>query len=1608
MALSYTRSGVRRSGDDYQDIVALELMVEWLENPRRFERMFVEADDSGALDDVRVERADGSILVRQVKFSAHPERVDDAWDWSTLLAKREGKTNAQGQKKQLPSLLQKWAASWAMLTEDGRAVDAAVVSNRMAAPDLAHSLSPEGYVSLDAVADEATRAEIINQIGDEAQARRFLSRFRFRLAYASYEALAERLLRRFCVVGGDENGWNNLQVELGSWVRHREMPPPDGAITLAEVRRAARWYQLQSLPQEFVIPSDYVLPDRDFHRALLKEILELESGCRVLTASPGAGKSTYCSALFRELRERKIPAVRHHYFLSLAENRFAYGSYERLNHRKAAESLMHDLALEHHEALSGLELRNPRPEDLRDWIVQCGEFYAARDQSLVVIVDGLDHVWRENASIEELRRLLDFLLPAPPGVVVLLATQPVEDDKLPPVVTRHAPRQGWFRLPFLHQESIKRWLLHHKKEIWPQERPVDNYQLGRLAQAFYDRSQGHPLYLRYSLKALQDQGQAVSEYTVERLPVSPHENITEYYQTLDSGLSEEGRQILHLLGACQFSWPREGILDCLASQPADLSRVITALRQVEHLLVEDDLGLRPFHSSLLVWVQSLELHAAYAERLRPQTLAWLRLKAPEAWRWAYEWMLQADLGDAEPLRNGPNRRWAIEAVAQRRAGDEVETILARAGWCALESRDVPRAIEIGLTADHVHNTYHYYDHILEPLLFPQLVVEEDVYLRRRLHAGRDDASDIEIALLAEAEKQRGNTPAVHRCFDDLVHRSRTGRLRSTGGEGNNYTDGSKAIMRTVALIEVADEAAPVGDCEVDRVLDWAVRQRDDQQTRRFTELLAEALRTAYNAVGARRALRLTALKPKNLQGEKTTPRSEEDAINSEETPEEVSAAAEMEEASEAAEEEAKVNEDETPDVGESRPLELAMQRTERAPLVRHAVWLALENDLRFDDVLSEAQNSGDPFALLYFCARGRTGDQSIAAPEGNYEWPADAWLSIHRHDHYNRRASVEGLFYELFYTLLANVWAGRQSENQRWLQRGGLGNWPRRFLHRLNEIAIALVTRLIDKTPTSFLWLYEQLADFERPHYRNPNSESDAHYSRAASFATVRIGLDLWILLRAMGVASSQFVPLAELRTAFAGHYCSRHLWLSEVIARRRMMLSPGDARSWLTEEENQLRASITELNERAEEWTKLASFAAIHGLKDEARVLIRDAASCMVAHYFHKETSFYTLLDGLKTFHHALMDTKENPPNEAETREWLLQVATPVAQVTEFTDGDETNHLPVELSEVMATTAPEWLPTYWAWLNAQENYADAGPVFREWLEVADLTDPLDAAVATTALDPKDVQVLSQRAANDAAAAAVLSRTVSFLGEEALAARAQEESSNDARGGEREELPPVEDYPPEKINEFFEEVDRRRLIYRADDAIEAWNNYWAVQAPHRAPAALEAALNRYEKRAGWDGLFRVTLQQHGKERAYEHLVRAHREGHSWIYHFSSRDEARWRWKQVRDIYPEKWFDFLLDTMRGASVPWEGSASWDRVSLGYSTWAHLTEYLVVQNQIDLARNVVSQMVASQLDAVSTVPLPEPEWVTEVRRSNEGKNAGSENAERPNGTAEGEMQ
>lgn len=1486
----FARIGTLRAGIEYQDIIALRVLIDWLEHSNRYEWVRVEADDAGYLDDIVALRSDGSLLAQQVKFSTNPDAIEDPWTWSNLLRR---------QKESQKSLLQKWAFSLGQpLFRQYPIYEASVVSNRQPAPDLQQALLSNGFVGFDKILDTDIREEIIIQLQSEQNAREFFAKFQFRLNEPNLEELEEGQRRRFLKnLGGTEVGWRNLKDELSVWVRNRNNPEPDGLIRLNHIRRAALWYQLQSLPQKFEIPPDYVLPSDQLHEEIVNQLLSLKQGCLVLTGSPGVGKSTYSSYLYQHFKESGIPVVRHHYFLSLKDRMMR----ERTEHQRAAASLMHDLERDHSEALGNLTSQNPVPNNLSEWIAACGDYYGKQDKTLIVIIDGLDHVWRERRSVEELDALLGYILPTSDNVVVLLATQTVADSQLPISLLRNAPRNQWLKLPLLNEQAVRKWLHHHEKDITlDSSNPIPEYISERLSNAFYRKSKGHPLHLRYSLRTLQERNIIVTEDSVNSLPECPHEDINAYYRNLWHVLPEEGREILHLFAVCPFPWPRrDDVAKCIDPQGSRTSDILKTLRQVEHLLIPDRMGLRPFHSSLPAFITNLEEHRDYAQTHKQRALHWLQTEAPEYWRWAYEWIFAADLGDSQLLREGPSRQWAIESIVGHYPRYEVENILSRSIQAALDVKNLPRAIELGLFKDYFYPNFEFENENRGLLLYPQLALEEDdSYLRAQLQSNLADISNNEIYLLAEAEFNRDDFEAVRLCLTELSDRFHLEPSRET----------ITPLLKVAAIAQGYNPA---------RIVDLTTHNRE---TGHALEILSVHTRYLRIHREAERLKQLLTTKGNSSNDTETLTEFDNQELN----------------------------------------------EVERGLVLQHSILLALEEGLDFDDMLFDSRNCSNPYTAIYVALRKVEG-----VDLNELTFPDTGVLSDQHYIPYERQQELSDWFHEVFFCLLANYLHKREIYNKEWLQKIGTYSWQRRLVQKLGEIALTLSDQLLSGQSIPFGWFYEKIEVFTRPDMSSARQDSIWRYRNAIADAALEIGFDLLVLTRANG--GNYTISKADLETAFISDYCHPNAWMHLYVTRRRPLLDDRAVEWLLRKMSRELSSSIEPFNERMETFCILAAIAALHQLYDQARSFTYSAANNFFAHGYHKDLLLNEVIGVIQLCHRSHSYLSTSASNDLPLKN-LVKLAPAIAHIEDFTDSDETGHLPRLLAEALAEIKPELLPIYYQWLFSVEEYYDAQHTFHVFLKSADLSSSINQAIAATAVSDRSLDILVERTeSGDKDAEGILSTQLDFLGKNATYRPPNSSEATNSTYGSNLAVPEkqalsVAEYPPTRFDDFIADLSNQS-IWERNQYINQWVESWAV-TEHKSEVleAVEKLLERGHDLRDYDTIFELAFSIYGKTRAYLYLVRAHYTDHGWSHYFTSKEKAANRWQIVKQHYRDRWFDFIKDTVT------YGEPSIDRLSI-----LRIVEYCLLMDQPQLATSIMEKVVDTALDFVSPIALPQPGWI-----------------------------
>ena len=576
-------AAITRAGYEYQDLVGIEVLIRHYRDPELYTWVLLEADDSNyrALDDVVAARKDGSYEFVQVKFTVDPGRYELDWDW--LLAKTEKGT----------SMLEKWAKSLARVAAMGPIHSAGLKTNRIPSAEFAKYLKGS-RVDIDLLPKEI-RESVEGACGGTAEARTFFCTFDFLGGLPNLDGYENYLRDQLVPTDTDSLGWLAFRDNVSRWATYRNQPEPDGRILREHVVQIITKRRPQPIRQDFIVPDGYSPPSKGFDKIFRARIAKDDNSITILWGTPGRGKSTYLSYLTQELQKEGAAITRHHYFLSAKDS-----SSNRISFVEISTSLMHQLYVRYPEAMAGVE---DDANKLQSVIGIAATNLASKGQRLYLVVDGLDHVWSDTQRVDQLNHLFNELLPLPPNVSLIVGTQRVPDEQLPGKLLTIANDDDWIEIPRMDEVAVHRWVVQQDKahplilrfEPTPERR---SEMIDKIAGAFFEISQGHPLHLIYAYEEIIRAGRPTSAEEIRLLPKCPDGDIRAYYRGLWVRLSADAKNALHMLAGSDFFWPSLGI-----------RQVIGGLSKIDHLLELRNVGMVPFHPSIFAWVRERDDHA---------------------------------------------------------------------------------------------------------------------------------------------------------------------------------------------------------------------------------------------------------------------------------------------------------------------------------------------------------------------------------------------------------------------------------------------------------------------------------------------------------------------------------------------------------------------------------------------------------------------------------------------------------------------------------------------------------------------------------------------------------------------------------------------------------------------------------------------------------------------------------------------------------------------------------------------------------------------------------------------------------------------------------------
>ncbi|MCC3705552.1 ATP-binding protein [Rouxiella badensis] len=754
MSEEIKNTAITAAGYVYQNRQGLKLLCDWLDAPTRYTRVKFECDDEAVaptgLDDIVAERSNDLVDLQQVKFTPNPTKHLLSWTW---MLERTGKTARSR------SMLRKWFDAFVKL-DSARVGELSLKTNRRPDADIEACLT-DGKIDLSKV-PEPRRLEVIGELGDEKKCELFFKQLQIVHSDKSFESLEHEIDARLRLHGTPE-GIANLKNVALNWSIQKNFPPPEGWISLEQVRTILRAIPPAPLPEDFVVPLGYEVPDETFHREFVRDTAAGAGQTIVLTGPPGRGKSTYLSAMCEVLAESGVPTVRHHYFLSTTER-----GRDRVNSYVVEQSIEAQVKRLHPEV-------DAPGSDLRGLLEACATYYKTKYKPFVLILDGLDHVWRiNNADKRPLDDVFSQIIPCPDNMVLLVGTQLVDDTQLPRDLLSVAPKASWRTLPAMSENAILSYL--HK--VVDEGRLLIRFndedhierQLQEAATALRNKTNGHPLHVIYAAAELEHAGRDLDSWNIERLQGDMTKEAKFYYASLWEELSPSLKNTLRLVCAFPFFWPKAAFLEISAKQgaaPPDVARV-------EHLLHSSAAGLKVFHESLAVFVRSTSDYSEHIKNLMPAVAIWLETEAPPSLRVNWLWTVQARLGNPENLITGLTRDWVMLRLQEGYPESLFDTLLSEALVAALETNAFADAYRLAHLQSRMVGGSEFQmqsDDIARLVSFTLTLTANEGVVQETI-ASRHETDILDVAALGLALQARGQTVLAETCGEEALRRFR--------------------------------------------------------------------------------------------------------------------------------------------------------------------------------------------------------------------------------------------------------------------------------------------------------------------------------------------------------------------------------------------------------------------------------------------------------------------------------------------------------------------------------------------------------------------------------------------------------------------------------------------------------------------------------------------------------------------------------------------------------------------------------------------------------------------------------------------------------------------
>ncbi len=430
----------------------------------------------------------------------------------------------------------------------------------------------------------------------------------------------------------------------------------------------------------------YVQRNPTTESALCEAIHWSTSGYVSLVGPPGAGKSTLLQALLET--EEDMFLARYLAFVPGVGQGVGRGE---------ADDFFDDIAAQlKRTGLRGLRYRDQslheRREQFNALLQEAGERFTKERIRTLIVIDGLDHVPREERPQRSFLAELPLPASVPDGVLFVLGTQRVNLDDIKPAVQDQASASD----RRIVVTPLAREAVHRMADLLRLDPSIDR-------DSVFDLSRGHPLVTRYLIVALREADAATRDALLAGT-MTFDGDIEAVYESAWRGIrdDEEARTVLDYLARAEGPMPLELLIQSVPEQAVE-----RALHATRHLLAEGPHGWGVFHNSFRLFILDKprarlgKPDPAYGKHVYRELAALARVApndSPQRWL-ELRYLARAEEHAAVLALATPTR--LRQQLADRRSFAELRADLRLAFTSAKYSYDALKVFQLLLIQDEI-------------------------------------------------------------------------------------------------------------------------------------------------------------------------------------------------------------------------------------------------------------------------------------------------------------------------------------------------------------------------------------------------------------------------------------------------------------------------------------------------------------------------------------------------------------------------------------------------------------------------------------------------------------------------------------------------------------------------------------------------------------------------------------------------------------------------------------------------------------------------------------------------------------------------------------------